>query len=67
MVVTVASVKTFFGYSKAKQDEHIKLAEAPSGAHTEGTYTEIEEAELDEAGMGSERSRRCVNRVLGRT
>jgi hypothetical protein len=38
LLVTVARVKACFGYSKDKQDkqdELIKFAEAPSGAHTE--------------------------------
>jgi hypothetical protein len=37
LLFVVASIKAFFGYSKDKQDELIKFAEAPSGAHTEET------------------------------
>jgi hypothetical protein len=37
LLVIVAHVKAFFRYSKDKQDELIKFAEAPSGAHTEET------------------------------
>jgi hypothetical protein len=46
---------------------HIKLVEAPSGAYTEETSMDLEEVELDEANMESKRSRRRVNRILGRT
>jgi hypothetical protein len=37
----------FLGYSKDNRDELITLV--PSGAHTEETSEDIEEAELDEA------------------
>ena len=33
----------------SKQDEPINFAEFPSGAHTEETFEDIEEVELDEA------------------
>jgi hypothetical protein len=50
LVVVFDRIKAFFGYSKDKQDERIKFtAQAPSGAHTEETSEDIEEAELDEA------------------
>jgi hypothetical protein len=49
LLANVARVKALFEYSKDKQDEFIKFAEAPSGAHTEETADDIEEAELDEA------------------
>jgi hypothetical protein len=49
VVVAAACIKAFFGYSKYKQDELIKFAEAPSGAHTDEASEDIEEAELDEA------------------
>jgi hypothetical protein len=49
LLVIVDRVKTFFEYSKDKQDELIKFAEAPPGVHTEETSENIEEAELDEA------------------
>jgi hypothetical protein len=49
LFVTDGRVKGFFGYSKDKQDEFIKFAEAPSGAHTEETSEGIQEAELDDS------------------
>jgi hypothetical protein len=35
--------------TRNKQDEPIKFAETPSGSHTEETFEDREEAELDEA------------------
>jgi hypothetical protein len=52
LIVTVARVKAFFGYSKDKYEKLIVLAtlvEAPSGAPTEETSEDIEEAELDDS------------------
>jgi hypothetical protein len=49
LLFVVASIKAFFGYSKDKQDELIKFAEAQPGLHTEVTSENIEVAELDEA------------------
>jgi hypothetical protein len=49
LLVTVARVKAFFVYSKDKRDELITLVKVPSGAHTEETSEDIEEAELDKA------------------
>jgi hypothetical protein len=34
LLFIVARVKADFGYSQYKQSEHIKFAQAPSGAHT---------------------------------
>jgi hypothetical protein len=43
LLVTVALVEAFFRYSKDKQVELIKLAEAPSGAHTSEETSEDSE------------------------
>jgi hypothetical protein len=43
----VALVKELFGYFKDKLDDLIKFAESPSGAQTEETAEDIEEAKLD--------------------
>jgi hypothetical protein len=49
LIVTVARVKAFFGYTKDKQNKLIRLAKAPSGLPIEETSEDIEEAELDQA------------------
>jgi hypothetical protein len=49
LLVTVARVKALFGYSKDKQDQLIKFAQAPSGVHAKEMSEDKEEAELDEA------------------
>jgi hypothetical protein len=55
LLVIVARVKAFFGYSKDKQDtlitaaELAELTEAPLGGDAEETTEDIDEAELDEA------------------
>jgi hypothetical protein len=48
-VACYSFVKAFFGYSEDKPDKLIKFADAPTGAHTEETCEDTEEAELDEA------------------
>jgi hypothetical protein len=48
LLVTVAHVKTFFGYSKDKKEELIELTEALSGAHKEETSEDMQEVKLDE-------------------
>jgi hypothetical protein len=49
LLVTVARLKAFFGYSKDKQDKLIDFTEVPSGVHSEENYGGIEEVKLDEA------------------
>jgi hypothetical protein len=48
IVEKYSSNTAFFGYSKDKQVQLIKYAEAPSGTHTEEKSMNIEEAKLDE-------------------
>jgi hypothetical protein len=43
----VARVKELFGYLKGKLDDLIKFADSPSGAHSEDSSENIEEAKLD--------------------
>ena len=48
-VVTVARVKDLIVYSKDARSKLIKFTDVPPGSHTEETFEDIEEAELDEA------------------